>query len=216
MQIRSKCGISATLLLPLICLFILLGGNACGEQTSMATGATASSTAELPRAPLSSQGSTTVPTPPIEFQFVPHYQDSRLTAEWAGEVAIIQIFSDGGIGSADVAIVSEKLPQNIILQFHLRDLERLRFAYSQTTVQVSLSNGEGGDPFETVVREGKAAVSEPITPDSPYWMKVRLVPSNALPATMPLQEGYIEVQVPPSYLAEQNHQFSIQWIDFYR
>jgi hypothetical protein len=216
MQIRSKRVINATLLLPLICLFMLLGGNACGRQTSLANRAPASLTAELPRAPLSSQGFTAVPTSPIEFKIVPHSQDSRVTAELAGEEAIIQIFSDGGIGSADVAVISGKLPKKITMQFHLRGLERLRFAYNQSIVEVSLSNGEGSNPFEAVVREGNATVSEPITPDSPYWIKVRLVPSNASPATIPLQEGYIEVEVPPSFWAEQNRQFSIQWIDFYR
>ena len=182
----------------------------------MATGTPPSSTAGLPRAPSASRGPATAPDPPVRFRFVPHYQDSRLTAEWAGEAAIIRIFSDGGIGSADVAIVSEKLPQNIILQFHLHGLERLRFAYNQTTVQVSLPSGEDGYPFEAVTRDGKAALSGPITPDSPYWMKVRLVPSDALPVAIPLKEGYIEVEIPPSFLAEQNHRFSIQWIDFYR
>ncbi len=95
MQSRSKRVINAMLLLPLICLFILLGGNTCEEQISPATRAPISLTAELPLAPLASQGFTAVPTPPIEFELVSHSQDSRLTAEWAGEAAILQIFSDG-------------------------------------------------------------------------------------------------------------------------
>ena len=134
----------------------------------------------------------------------------------AEQLPIIQIISQGGIGSADVEIVSEKLPKRIIMQFYLQGLESLRFTYNKTAVNVSLSKAEDIDPVESVVREDDATVSKPITSDSPYWMKVRLVSNTGSPVSIPLQEGYIEVEVPPSFSAAENHQFSIQWIDFYR
>jgi hypothetical protein len=202
--------------LGLICLVILFGGSACGQQPSTAITSPVASTAELAITPLPSQQPTFVPNAPVEFKLIPHSEDAQLTADIDGKTAIIKIFSQGGVSTsnADVEIISEKLPQRIILQFHLRGLESLRFAYDKTEVSVSLSNGEHNDVFESVVREDDATVSGPITSDSPYWMKLRVVSTEPPPVPIPLQEGYIEVEIPSSFFAGENHQFSIEWIDF--
>jgi hypothetical protein len=152
-------------------------------------------------------------TPSIEFKFVPDRETVHLTADVSGDVATIQIISQGGIGSAEVEIVSTALPKRILLQFQLRGLERLRFTYNKTMVEVSLPQGEGVNPSEAVVRDGDQASSEPITASDPNWINVRVVANQP---TIPLDEGYIEVEVPRSFWTEGGRQFSIQWIDFFR
>jgi hypothetical protein len=47
-------------------------------------------------------------------------------------------------------------------------------------------------------------------------MNIRLVPAAGSPATIPLQDGYIEVEAPRDFLASGQTKFAIRWIDFYR
>ena len=208
MQTRFHRVASLTLPRCLLGLIFLLGSAGCGTQPITATSLPTTSLT-----PSDTQQSATMPAPSIEFKFTPDRDDAQLTADVSGDVATIQIFSQGGIGSADVEIVSATLPKRILLQFHLRSLERLRFTYNKTMVEVSLPQGEGVDPSESVTREGGQALSEPITASDPEWMDVRVVANHP---TIPLKEGYIEIEVPRSFWTNDGHRFSIQWIDFYR
>ena len=135
----------------LLGLIFLLGSAGCVTQPITATSPPIASLT-----PESAQQSATMPAPSTEFKFTPDRDDAQLTADVSGDVATIQIFSQGGIGSAEVEIVSTTLPKQILLQFHLRSLERLRFSYNKTMIEVSLPQGEDVDPSESATREEPA------------------------------------------------------------
>jgi hypothetical protein len=139
--------------------------------------------------------------------------DARVTASADAQQALVEIFSPSGIGGAAVEITSAALPRTIALRLHLRGLEELRFAYAGTTVMVSISSTGDNAVRQTYLGAGR---EQAITESSPYWMNIRLAPGSGSPATIPLQDGYIEVEAPKDFFASRQTKFAIQWIDFYR
>jgi hypothetical protein len=139
--------------------------------------------------------------------------DARVVVGADGRQAVVEVFSPSGIGGAAVEITSAALPRTIMLRLHLRGLEELRFTYGDTTVSASISSA--GDNAARQTYRG-AGQEQAIAEGSPYWMHVRLVPAGGSPATIPLQDGHIEVEAPKDFLSRGQTKFTIQWIDFYR
>lgn len=125
----------------------------------------------------------------------------------------IEVTSTSGIGDAELAI-SGPMPKRAVLRLRLRGLERLDVAYGQTAVSASLLGATGGDVLESVrLASGE---EQPISSGSPYWMAITVVPTGTSPATIPLEEGYIEVAMPEDLLRSKERTITIRWIDFYR
>jgi hypothetical protein len=125
---------------------------------------------------------------------------------------IVEVVSPSGIGSADL-VLSGPAPENMVLHFLLKGLEKLDVAYGQTTVTASLSS----TPEYGVIESVRHAADEEreISPDSPYWMAVTIVPAQGSAATIPLKKGYIRVQLPED-LSREQRSFTIRWVDFFR
>jgi hypothetical protein len=139
--------------------------------------------------------------------------DTRVTVSADAQQAIVDVSSPSGIGGATVAITSAVQPQKITLRLHLRGLEELRFTYGDTTISASISSAGDTSIHQTYRGAGpERAIAE----GSPYWMQTRLVPAGGAPATIPLQDGYIEVEAPQDFLASGQTTFAIQWVDFFR
>jgi hypothetical protein len=141
-------------------------------------------------------------------------QDAQLIIDDRDEVTRIQVQSKSGIGHADLEITSEKLPERIVLQFRLRGLEELRFAYGKTVVTGSISSTDSNKIRQSVGASGGR--QENITSGSPYWMKMRIVSSGTSQSKIPLRYGYIEVEAPEDFLKGNYRKFSIHWVDFFR
>jgi len=142
--------------------------------------------------------------------------DAAITSERRGDVLILDVRSQGGIGSAQVALAPRDAPRDIILRLHLRGLENLTFAYDAGSVQLAVASS--GEPLVTqsFARAGEIA-AQPIAAGSPYWMALGILSNNpaATPA-IPLESGYFDVSVPPDYLTSADANFMLSWIDFYR
>jgi hypothetical protein len=153
------------------------------------------------------------PSGQVTFQVTPSKQDAKITVDANQERAIIQIVSPSGIGGAELSIVGP-VPKEILMQLHLRGLEELDFSYGPTTVTVAISSSPGNAVHESVLVPGSqdTEISQP----SPYWMEVRIVPEGNAPATIPLQEGYIEVRAPADLLSSGARTFALRWVDFFR
>jgi hypothetical protein len=149
---------------------------------------------------------------PITLKIDHERQDTRTAVEADADLAIVQIFSSSGIGSADIEVTSAALPQKILLRFHLRGLEELRFTYGDTSVTAAVSSAGDKTAHQSQLSNGQEhSVSE----GSPYWMPIRVVP-GAADATLPPQESYIEVEAPADFITRGQRKFSIHWVDFYR
>lgn len=148
---------------------------------------------------------------PVRIEVTPGTADAQIRVEAHPERATIEIISPSGIGRASFS-VSGVVPKEIGLQLHLRGLEQLVFAYDEVTIVGSISSAPGNAVHETI--KGAAGGGEQaLQPDSSYWVPMRIVAS---PATIPLDEGYIEVEAPTDFLRGDYRSFSIEWIDFFR
>jgi hypothetical protein len=131
--------------------------------------------------------------------------------------ALVQVWSQSGIGSAHLEATSASLPRRIVIRFHLQGLEQLLLTYDGNVVTGSVASTAGNGIRQSRRTTGDTSAQEQLlSPDSPYWMKMSLISMDAVPAAIPLQEGYIEVEMPDHLLSGGYHKFSIRWIDFYR
>jgi len=153
----------------------------------------------------------------IHFSVQSHKDDARISIQVEGERAFVDIFSASGIGSADLEITSPTLPRQILMRFHLRGLEELRFAYHDVVITASLSSTKEHEIRQSFSKTGTpSAAAGAITSGHAHWMKISIVPGEGMPPTLPLQQGYIEVEVPASFIAGGHRRMTIRWIDFYR
>lgn len=150
--------------------------------------------------------------PAAMVKIVSHQNDARLQIQMEGETAIINIFSESGIGEAALEFIPDSVPQKILLRLHLRGLEELRLAYGETVVSVAMASTDDHNIRQSVRQAGEKAV-ETLTANSPFWMKLRVV-SHA--QKIPLREGYIEVEAPADFFASGARNATVHWVDFYR
>ncbi len=142
---------------------------------------------------------------------ISHKNDAQLVVRRDGDLAIIEIFSESGIGEAAFEVIPDSLPQKILLHFHLRGLEELRFGYGEIVITASIaSTGERGIR-QSMHRAGEEPVHA-LTPSSPFWMKIRVASRNPIS----LNERFIAVEAPEDFLAGGARHATIHWIDFYR
>ena len=157
---------------------------------------------------------------PIKFVARPSEFDDHVTFEVvedaAGmETAVVTIYSKNGIGGTEIEQISGKKPTQYNFHLYLSGLEELKFAYGQTLITVNVSSSEGNEVRQMMFDSGNG-VEMAVTPDSPYWMDVTIVPTEGTVAEIPLLHGYISVQAPDDFLLNQEGSFALQWIDFYR
>lgn len=141
--------------------------------------------------------------------------DDRMTWAVSANTVRFDIYSASGIGRATVHMLANPYPTQIVLRFHLRGLEELRFGYQTTVISVAVASiGDRVVHQQVALGAGEA---QSIAPDSPYWMKTEIVmdqppfPTSGSPIT-----GYIDVELPSSFLRGEQTSFSIEWVDFYR
>lgn len=142
--------------------------------------------------------------------------DTQIESTLQDDTLVLTIHSASGIGSAEVNLPAPR-PKRVVIRLYVQGLEDLQFEYADATIQASISSGPGHVIGQRVrltadsSSEGKTSVV-----GSPYWMPIRLVPEGGVSASIPLQQGYIEVTAPPGFSTGNFDRFSLRWIDFYR
>jgi hypothetical protein len=168
------------------------------------------------------------------FEVVPQKPETAVAYRAEGDAVIFDIYSQSGIGGADISLKTGEMPQQMHLRFHLKGLESLLFAYpeamassdtvisddtvvsGETVVSLAVSSSGTVDIRETVVQGGDITLETPLTPDSSFWMDVSIVAAEGTTAGIPLEDGYFEVTPPADFLQGDHHEFTLEWIDFYR
>jgi len=147
----------------------------------------------------------------------PDRAGNRITVKVVDQTALLDIYSERGLGRADVRWAGGDYPARILLRLHLRGLEELRFTYATTTITLALpSTGDSG-VRQQYVAGAAPGLAQPVASDSPYWMKTTIKGQPAQAQNpLPLTTGWIEVELPPHFLQERYTGFTLQWVDFYR
>jgi hypothetical protein len=129
-------------------------------------------------------------------------------------VAVIDIYSRSGIGRGEVEAPSGAFPASVVLRLHIQSLEELRLTYDEITLIVSVPNQAGG-PIRQSILNTSTAGEQPVGLESPYWMRVAIVPPQGTPSPS-VGEGYIEVELPPDFQSQSRRSISFQWVDVFR
>lgn len=124
--------------------------------------------------------------------------------------AVFSIHSPFGISQAVIERTQDAWPDAVTLRLHLQGLERFQVTNGKTTLEAAVALSE--------VRLWKDGQEDaPLTADSPYWTKFRLIGRDDKPATaIPLKNGYIEVTLPKAFFKDNPKSITVNWIDFYR
>ncbi|MGE0883924.1 MAG: hypothetical protein AB7P14_10300 [Blastocatellales bacterium] len=153
----------------------------------------------------------------------PFAQPSRMTVAAEGEGNNVTIRDDGktvmldvssrkGIGQATIKNISMTSPERVVVRLNLKALEEFRLSYDRIAVIAHVSNDDGDITQSFRLPDGD---EHTITPDSPHWLKIRIVSDETSPR-LPLDEGHFEITLPKDVIGKADRAFSIRWVDFHR
>jgi hypothetical protein len=203
------------LILAVAGLLLAAGCQATRGEGTAALPTAAASAGVTPSEPASPAAPTASPAPaPLVVAGLGEGDSAEVTSD--GDVAYVNLFSEDGIGQADVTLAEGAAPADIILRLYLTGLEELRFQYGQITVIASVSSGEGHAVQQSVENSlAMRPAPEPIGPESPYWLEIAIAGDNGS-APFPLKNSYFEVHAPADFLTGDQRAFAVRWVDFFR
>lgn len=148
------------------------------------------------------------------FKITTKRDNDKVDVTSAKDRVIVSIRSPFRISQAVVERKHEKWPGTMVLQMHLKGLEHFKFANGTVTLEGSVSSHGDKHPIRLWL-DGKESLSLDAT--SPYWMTIRMVGKDGKPVeTLPLVDGYFEMQLPKAFLKDNPKSITVNWIDFYR
>ena len=126
--------------------------------------------------------------------------------------AVFSVQSPVGISQAIIQRTNDKWPDAMVFRLHLKGLEKLRVTNDMQQLEASVSSSSGK---VRLWKDGKE--NSPLDAKSPYWMKLRMVGRDGKRAqSIPLKNGYFEMQLPKAFFEGNPKSITVNWIDFYR
>lgn len=143
-------------------------------------------------------------------------EGSEILVNSGPEEVQFEVFSERGIGRAQIEVTDGDFPEVVELLFHLRGLEELRLGYDSTEITVSVSSSDNS-VYQYVTQESfKSDPATPLTPNSPFWMEVNIVDPEKSLGAPPGSERLISVLLPGDFSSGGYVSFRFNWIDFFR
>ncbi len=130
---------------------------------------------------------------------------------------IIDVTSARGIGGLQAELVAGQWPDEVVVRLHLTGLESLEIGYDQVLVRTGVSSTSDPAPLPIVYAIDDAnRAQEVFDAGEAFYPSVIVVPEEGSQASIPLQNGYFEISLPPNFYDGRPDAFTMQWIDFYR
>lgn len=125
---------------------------------------------------------------------------------------VISVRSPFGISQAIIERADENWRDTVILRLHLNGLENFKVTNGKITLESALSSQDGKVRLWKDGKEGS-----PLDAKSPYWTEIRMFGHDGKSVkTIPLDDGYFEVQLPTALFEDNPKSITVNWIDFYR
>lgn len=149
-------------------------------------------------------------TPP--FKITTKRDNDRVDVKTEKDKVAFSVHSPFGISNAVIERVDEKWPDAVVLRLHLKGLENFSMSNDKVKLQASVSSQDGK------VRLWKDGNEDtPLDAKSPYWTEIQMVGRDGKKAkTIPLNDGYFELQLPKAFFEGNPKSIMLNWIDFYR
>lgn len=127
---------------------------------------------------------------------------------------LFDIHSPFGISQAVIERTAAEWPDSMVLRLHLTGLESFEIKSCDTALRASVSSQGGDKPVRLWKNE---AEDKPLDSTSTLWTEIRRIGSDGQPTkTIPLKDGYFEIEIPPALRAGNPQSMTVNWIDFYR
>ncbi|MCA9158981.1 MAG: hypothetical protein KDA72_11670 [Planctomycetales bacterium] len=126
--------------------------------------------------------------------------------------AVISVHSPFGISKAVIERLDKEWSDFVTLQLHLKGLENFKVSIGKATLEAAVSSQDGRVRLWKNGNEDSQLDSKSV-----YWMEIRMVGKDGKPVkTIPLDDGYFEMQLPKALLEGNPNSITVNWIDFYR
>lgn len=146
------------------------------------------------------------------FKITTKRDNDRVEVKAEENKVLFSVHSPFGISHTIIERLGERWPDVVVLRLHLKGLENFSATNDKVKLEASVSSQDGK------VRLWKDAKEDsPLDSKSPYWMQIRMLGNDGKPAkTIPLKDGYFEIQLPRPFFESNPKSIRINWIDFYR
>ncbi len=136
------------------------------------------------------------------FQIENAHSDDTIGYTASANQVVFDVTSPRGISQARILQTAGATPEKITLRLRLHALERFKFSFDAQSVEIEIPTNDANHT---------PRVSAP--PDSPLYMPVEIISRDN---AYPIQDGYIQIELPRAYYESNARAFTIEWIDFYR
>ena len=146
------------------------------------------------------------------FRITTKRDDDKFEVKVEQGKAHFSVQSPVGISQAIIERSGDNWPTTVMLRLHLKGLEKFKVTDGKITLEASVSSQDGK---VRLWKDGKE--DSPLDSKHPYWMQIRLIGKDGEPVeTIPLKEGYFEMQLPKALFEGNPKSITLNWIDFYR
>lgn len=157
------------------------------------------------------------PAPPVSAGTAPMVESTddgdALTISIEDGVTTIDVTSARGIGTAQVRFPSEMTATSLVLRFHLHGLEQAILDNGAQQLEISISSHDPYLASQSLLTDAGAQL---LGETDKRRANVELISVTNSEPTIPLQDGYIAVTLPPGFIDSAHPLLTLRWIDFYR
>ena len=146
------------------------------------------------------------------FKITTKRDNDKVEVKVEKDKTMFSVQSPFGISNAVIERTDEAWPDAVVVRLHLKGLENFRATNDKVTLAASVSSQDGK---VRLWKDGKE--DSPLDAKSPLWMEIRMIGGDGNPAkTIPLKDGYLEMQLPKAFFEGNPKSITLNWIDFYR
>ncbi|QDV56275.1 hypothetical protein [Rosistilla oblonga] len=138
--------------------------------------------------------------------------DDKVEVTVENDKGVISVRSPFGLSQAIIERSGNKWPDIVTLRLHLKGLEKFKVTNGKDTLEAAVSSQYGKVRLWKDGKEDRALDSKHL-----YWTEIRMVGKDGEPVkTIPLKDGYFEMQLPKALFEHNPPSITLHWIDFYR
>ncbi|XZE45548.1 hypothetical protein SH467x_000792 [Pirellulaceae bacterium SH467] len=146
------------------------------------------------------------------FKVTAKRENDRVVVKAEKNQVVFSVHSPFGISHAVIERAGERWPDAVVLDLHLKGLEKFSASNGKVTIEASVSSQDGS---VRLWMEGKEET--PLDKKSPYWFEIQAVDSDGKPTkTFPLKDGCFRLKLPNAFVDGSPKTITLKWIDFYR
>lgn len=146
------------------------------------------------------------------FKITAKRDDDKVEVKVEEGKAHFSVQSPFGISQVIIERIDNNWPDVVTLRLHLKGLENLKVTNGKDALEAAVSSHDGK---VRLWKDGKE--DSLLDAKHPFWMEIRMFRMDGKRVkSIPLEDGYFEMQLPKALFEENPKSITLNWIDFYR